>query len=250
MKDDINDPTWLTQRASIELVRYAVDAVCGGTSWFFRRPAKIDQIFARRAASPSFARALSDRMAPLIEVDVDTIRGAHALSDLASTLLAAGEACPGFTVRLYAAMSVMFDYSLRERFSGRLEWLDPWHSWKYFLPNPTDTGDEDYVLICAQLSGATPDLGYEMLGESPVLVVDTMCRIASLLHVQIGELGEAYNIGGVDELVRVFDERLPTVDLRPYNPDIARMAIVYLVSGECCWGRVWRQRSKGVLGSE
>ncbi len=237
MGNDINDPTWLTQHAAIEIVRSAVDAVCGGTSWFFNRPAKIDRFFTCQASSPAFARALADKLAPLIEVDVKTIRDAHAIPDLASTLLATGEPFPGFAVRLFAAMSVMFDYALRERFSAKLEWLDPWYAWKYFLPNPTDTGDEDYVLICAQLSGATPDLGYEMLGESPVLVVDTMCRIASLLQPQIGELSDAYNSAGVEGLVRAFDARRPVTDMEPHNPEVVKAAIVYLVSGQCCWGK-------------
>jgi len=245
MSDNINDPTWLTQSAAIEILRYAVDAVCEKErSWLFRPVAKIDRTFARQAASPAFARALSDRLAPLIDVDVKTIGGAHALSDLASILLAGTEARHGFAVRLFGAMSVAFDYALRRRLSARLEWLDPWHAWKYFLPNPTDRGDEDFVLICAQFSGASAfDLGYEMLGDSPVLVVDTMCRMASLLRGQIGELGEAYNSAGVDGLVRAFDECRSTVDVRPHNPDIARAAIVYLVSGECCWGKAWGQRS-------
>ena len=56
MSDDINDPTWLTQRAAIEIVRSAVDSVCERKStWLFKRPAKIDRLFARQAASPAFA---------------------------------------------------------------------------------------------------------------------------------------------------------------------------------------------------
>ena len=150
------------------------------------------------------------------------------------------EAHHGSVARLFGAMSVAYDYALRWRLSPRLEWLDPWYAWKYFLPNPTDPGDEDYVLICAQFSGASAsDLGYEMLGDSPVLVIDTMCRIASLLWAQIGELGEAYQSTGVDGLVRAFDDRRSAIDNWPYNADIARAAIVYLVSGQCCWRKAW-----------
>lgn len=240
MSDDINNPTWLTQRAAIEIVRCAVDAVCERKStWLLRRPAKIDRIFARQATSPAFARALSDRLAPLIEVDVKTIRAAHALSDFASTLLRAAEGRHGFTVRLYGAMSVAFDYALRRRLNAGLEWLDPWYAWKYFLPNPTDPGDEDYVLICAQFSGASAsDLGYEMLGDSPVVVVDTICRMATLLRVQGGEFEEVYKKTGVDGLLRVFDERRSAIEMQPTDRDIGRAAIVYLISGQCCWGTV------------
>jgi hypothetical protein len=88
------------------------------------------------------------------------------------------------------------------------------------------------------------DLGDEMLGDSPVLVVDTMRRIAALLRAQIGEFGEAYKSAGVDGLVRVFDNRRPVVDMRPYNPDIARAAIVYLVSGQCYWGKAWDAKAE------
>ncbi len=239
MIDDLNDPVWLTQRAAVEIVRYAVDSVCEkARSLLFRRPAKIDRTYAREAASPAFARALSDKLARLVEVEVEAIRETYALSDLASTLLERKELRLVPTVRLFAAMSLAFDYALRRRLSTRPEWLDPWHEWKYFLPTPTGSRDEDFVLMCAQLSGIpAPELGEEMLEDSPVLVVDTMCRIDSVLREQTGELVEAYNNGGVDGLVRAFDERRGVIDPKPYNANIARAAVVYVVSGECCWGR-------------
>ena len=242
MKGSINDPTWLTQCGATELVRFAVASVSQKCrSLLFNPPAKIDRIFSRQATSIAFARALSDKLAPLIEVDVMTIRHARTLPELASTLLTGTATNHDFVVRLFGAMSVGFDYALRRRLSARLEWLDPWHAWKYFLPEPTNPRDEDYVLICAQLSGACAfDLGYEMLGDSPVVVVDTMCRIGSLLRADIGDLDEAYKSTGVDGLVRAFDERRSAVDIHPYNPDIARAAIVYLVSSQCFWGKTWK----------
>ncbi len=139
-------------------------------------------------------------------------------------------------------MSLAFDFAVRGRRSARLDWLlDPWCEWEVFLPNPTDPGDEDYVLICALVSGVYfQDLGYEMLNESPVLVIDTMCRMASLLWAEAGDLREVYKSTGVDGLVRAFDDRRSAVDLEPRGVNMARAAIVYLISGECCWGKAWR----------
>jgi hypothetical protein len=90
---------------------------------------------------------LADKLAPLIEVNVKAIKGAHALTELVSTIVAGAETRNGFNVRLFGAMSAAFDYALRQRLSARLEWLDPWHAWKYFLSDPTSPRDEDYVLI-------------------------------------------------------------------------------------------------------